>query len=197
MYSSFVLRTKCEGWWRVILHIANSLIKHSMSSKSEEVMQVNRVAPDGLLVFQVSYSPKRLFQKYDPKQFDNLFLCVLIDYHISDNSHKRSRSQHFYGIALASIIRDDIQLVGKSPLQVDWCVTFDIDNLSKEESERNSINASSKRVCSNVKKSINRMKPIQFLDPCTNLNSSVQSLTNNNNPDNKRWQCPYREIRVL
>jgi hypothetical protein len=79
--------------------------------------------------------------KNGSKQFDNLFLHVLIDYHISDRSH------HAYGMALALIIKDDVQLVGKNQLHGDQCIAINIANnakLNKEESECSSINVNSK-----------------------------------------------------
>jgi hypothetical protein len=170
------------------------LIEHSNMSEPEEVIQVYKVAPDGLAYCHVGYLPKRLFRKYGPKQFDKLFLRVLIDYRISDNSHERSRSHHFYGMALTSIIKDDIQLIGKNPLQGDRCIPTDVSNVAKlneEESECSSIH-----VDLVVKKVVsNRRKPIQYLEPRiihpvyeprTNHNIITNNLENNNNDNNDK-----------
>jgi hypothetical protein len=94
------------------------LIEEVRTGELEEVVQVYKVAEDGLAYCHVGYLPKRLFRKYGPKQFDKIFVRVLKDYWISDNSHERSRSHHFYGMALASIIRDDIRYLGKD-LEID------------------------------------------------------------------------------
>jgi hypothetical protein len=169
------------------------LIEHSNLSEPEEVIQVHKIAPDGLAYCHVGYLPKRLFRKYGPKQFDFFFLRVLIDYRISDNSHERSRSHHFYGMALTSIIRDDIELVGKNPLQGDRGIATNVSKVApsnEEESECSSININSNVSDIVVKEVTNRRKPIKYLgpriihpvyEPRTNQTRSVNSTDNNNN----------------
>jgi hypothetical protein len=100
----------------------NDVLFCTSSGEPEEVVQVCKVVEDGLAYCHVGYLPKRLFQKYGPKQFDKMFFCVLKDYRISDNSHERSRSHHFYEMALGKIIQDDLWYLGKDPLNGDRCI---------------------------------------------------------------------------
>jgi hypothetical protein len=119
------------------------LIENSTLGEPEEVEQVYKVAEDGLAYCHVGYLPKRLFCKYGPKQFDQLFVRVLKDYRISDNSHEQSRSHHFYGMALGKTIRDDLQFLGKNPLNGDQCLMLKKENTRDNKSTTTETTASS------------------------------------------------------
>jgi hypothetical protein len=140
------------------------LIENSTLGEPEEVVQVYKIAEDGLAYCHVGYLPKRLFRKYGPKQFDKMFLRVLKDYRISDNSHERSRSHHFYGMALGKIIRDDLRFLGKNPLNGDRCLMLQKANTPDNESTTTETTAS---LCKPVEVSTvcNRRKAITVLPP--------------------------------
>jgi hypothetical protein len=72
---------------------------------------------------------------------------------------------------ITSINKDNIELVGKNPLQGDRCITStNISNVVKlniEESEYSRINVNINITDIVVKKVANRRKPIQYLEPKT------------------------------
>jgi hypothetical protein len=102
--------------WQIVV------IEEGEDAIPEEVIQVYKVAEDGLAYCHVGFLAKRLFKKYGPKAFDKMFLLVKKDYRVSDNSHERSRSHHYNGMALASIIVDDNRFNGKNPLEGEPCI---------------------------------------------------------------------------
>jgi hypothetical protein len=66
------------------------------NSTTGELEEVYKVVEDGLAYCHVGYFPKRLFWKFGPKLFDKMFVHLLEDYGISNNSHEQSWSSFLW-----------------------------------------------------------------------------------------------------
>jgi hypothetical protein len=93
----------------------------------ESCVQVFKLAADGHIGCHVGYLPRRLIKasrdksdarkKDGGKSFDGLWLKVICDLRISDNSSERSRSHRNFGIVYCHVVEED-WLLGKDPFEV-------------------------------------------------------------------------------
>jgi hypothetical protein len=96
-YSHSVKEKQC-----IVLHLTNrmdgqlKMIDNSASGELEEIVQVYKVAEDGLAYCHVGYLPKCLFWKYGSSHFDKMFVHVPKDYQIS-NSYEQKSVTSFLG----------------------------------------------------------------------------------------------------
>jgi hypothetical protein len=96
------------------------------SGELESCVQVHKLAADGHICCHVGYLPRRLVkasrdkvdgEKDGGKRYDGMWLKVIQDLRLSDNSAERSRSHRNYGIVYCHFAKDD-WLLGKDPFEV-------------------------------------------------------------------------------
>jgi hypothetical protein len=96
------------------------------SGELESCVQVHKLAADGHICCHVGYLPRHLVkasrdkgdgQKDGGKRYDGMWLKVIQDLHLSDNSAERARSHRNFGIVYCHVAKDD-WLLGKDPFEV-------------------------------------------------------------------------------
>jgi hypothetical protein len=96
------------------------------SGELESCVQVHKLAADGHICCHVGYLPRRLVkasrdkddgEKDGGKRYDGMWLKVIQDLRLSDNSAERSRSHRNFGIVYCHVAKDD-WLLGKDPFEV-------------------------------------------------------------------------------
>jgi hypothetical protein len=108
------------------------------SDLAESCVQVFKLAADGHAGCHVGYLPRRLVkasrnkdnnQKDGGKSYDGVWLKVVADLRLSDNSAERSRSHRNFGMVYCHITNDD-WLLGKDPFEVKIKIPEEVKNKS-------------------------------------------------------------------